>query len=94
MFGEHLIVLDAENFTWHGIEWPPKSQELNRWDFLLWGSIKDRIYKDYQDLLEHLKSAIRKETNFNILQRIMTEFQNRLSTTTVGGGRHFKDLLH
>ena len=96
-FGERLIALDAEKFTGHGIEWPPYSPDLNPCDFFLWGFIKDRIYKNPLNSLENLKSAIRSEIgalDSDTLQRVMTDFRNRLYTTVAADGRHFEHLVH
>ena len=88
-FGERLIILDAKKFTGHGIDWPPYSLDLNLCDFFLWGYIKDRIFRNPRDSLENLKLAI-----INTLQRVMTEFRNRLYNTIMGNSRHFQHLLY
>ena len=40
-----VIALNYSCFTGKGIDWPPYSQELNPYDFFLWGHLKDAIYQ-------------------------------------------------
>ena len=86
-FYELLIALDEKKITVHDIEWPEYILDLNPWDIFLWSYIKDKIYRNPPDSLEDMKSAIRSEIDAfdsNALQRIMTQFWNRLYTIVVG----------
>ena len=80
-FGECLITLHVEKFTMYGIKWSPYSFGMNSQALFLRSYMKDKIYIHSPYSLEGLKSAIRSEINAfdsKILQRVMTEFRNRI----------------
>ncbi|GBM50481.1 hypothetical protein AVEN_127542-1 [Araneus ventricosus] len=74
----------------HGgcVEWPPRSPDMNPWDFFLWGYIKQRVYANPPPTLQELRNRI---TNACAsLSPAMREVQSRVQMRIVAKGHHFE----
>ena len=56
--------------------WPPRSPDLTRAEFFLWGLLKGRVYKNTPHTIEQLKDAIRQEIQAVIVDTLGKVFQN------------------
>jgi len=43
------------------LKWPPRSSDLNPFDYFLWGYLKRRVYSPLPKTLDDLKSNIERE---------------------------------
>jgi len=43
------------------LKWPPKSSDLNPFDYFLWGYLKGRVFSPLPKTLDDLKSNIERE---------------------------------
>ena len=59
-FRDCILALDTLVFTGHGVEWP-SNPGLNPCDNLLWGCLKDRVFKGAPATLQDLRTAISRE---------------------------------
>jgi hypothetical protein len=78
----------------HGL-WPPHSPDLSPYDFYLWGSLKDKVYKANPYTLEELRN-IRCEIlaiSGEELQSIKNNVFLRYTECIQSGGQHFQHLL-
>ena len=77
------------------IEWPPYSPDLNPCDFWLWGSLKDKIYRNRIANLAQRKTAIINAIDQidteNVLPRVFREFEARLMHIVEADGGHFEN---
>ena len=61
--------------------WPPRSPDLTPADFLLWGPLNSKVYKNTPRTIEQLKDAIRQKTeavNVDTLRIIFQNLQKRI----------------
>lgn len=78
------------------IAWPPRSPDLTPLDFFLWGTIKDKVYKEKPYNVEDLKIKIRaavREIRHNTLLKVQTEILRRCQLCVQENGGHFETLL-
>ena len=79
-----------------GFIWAPRSPDLNRCDFFLWGYLKDTVFKDTFQDIPQLKQAIVRAAR-NIPQRVcrdtVTHFQRRVAKCMENRGGHVEYLL-
>lgn len=90
MFPGHLISRFGDT------HWPPRSPDLTMCDFFLWGYLKSRVYESKPHTLDELKGAIKTEIALideNLLQRVHSNFLDRLSSCYEQDGRHMLDVL-
>ena len=50
--------------------WPTRSCDLTRWDYYLWGAVKDKCYADKPETIEALQDNIREAMGEIQLNRI------------------------
>ena len=63
--------------------WPPRSPDLSKCDFFLWGYLKSGVYTHKPRTLNDLKGAIRQEIrpiDRQLLARVMDDFKKGLKT--------------
>lgn len=78
------------------IAWPPRSPDLTPLDFFLWGTIKDKVYKEKPHSVDHLKTNIRAavaEIRHNTLLKVQSEILKRCQLCVQENGGHFEALL-
>ena len=78
------------------IVWPPRSPDLSICDFFLWGWLKSLVYKDKPRTLDELKNSIRNQiasVGVNMLERVETNFQERLRCCVKENGHHMSDVI-
>ena len=76
--------------------WPPRSPDLSRCDFFLWGYLKSRVYAQKPCTLNDLKEAIRQEISSidcQLLAHVMDNFKKRLENCIQEGGRHLTNII-
>lgn len=77
--------------------WPLRSPDLTVCDFFLWeGYLKSRVYHSKPRTLDELKDAIKTGIALideNLLQRVHSNFLDRLSSCYEQDGRHMLDVL-
>jgi len=68
-----------------GVPWSPRSPDLSKCDFFLWGYLKSRVYTHKPRTLNDLKEAIRQEIrpiDRQLLARVMDDFKKGLKTAS------------
>ncbi|KAJ8728535.1 hypothetical protein PYW07_006231 [Mythimna separata] len=79
------------------ILWPPRSPDLNPLDFLYWGCLKDRVYKQRitteEELRQRIQSAVSEINESHFARRIRASFIRRCRLCILVGGRQFEHLL-
>lgn len=78
------------------VEWPARSPDLSPLDFFLWGSLKNKIYKENIINLEQLRANI--VNSFASLerrdiQRAVNNIRRRVNLCLRENGSHFEHLL-
>lgn len=89
-FPDRLISLRGD------LPWPARSPDLAPCDFYLWGYLKSLVYVDRPRNIAHLKNNIRDaiaNIPIDMLQRVETNFRNRLNQCIQNGGRHLTDVI-
>ena len=85
--------------TWIGrrgrIEWPTRSPDLTPLDFFFWGVLKDRLYAQKVDDLEHLKEIITTEastiaSDLDLLKKVCLSVTGRMAECINANGGHFE----
>ena len=79
MFSGHLISRFGD------VPWPPRSPDLSKCDFFLWGYLKSRVYTHKPCMLNDLKEAIRQEIRLidrQLLARVRDDFKKGLKTAS------------
>lgn len=77
--------------------WPPRSPDLTKLDFFLWGYVKERVYQTPPTTLEDMKGRIRnafQEINDHMLRNVSQSFLNRLRLCVQENGRHIEHLIN
>lgn len=77
-------------------QWPPRSPDLTKMDFFLWGYVKDEVYKVPPTTKENMKDRITqvfRNINNNVLNEVSRSFQERLETCLDVNGGHIEHLL-
>lgn len=78
------------------VEWPPRSPDLSKCDFFLWGYLKARVYIERPRTLCQLKEKIRQEINLiaqDMLLRVEASFTKRLQECENGNGHHLMNVI-
>ena len=78
------------------LKWPPRSPDLTKMDFFMWGYIKDQVYKTPPTTKEDMKVRIREvfqNININVLSHVSRAFENRVHYCLEVAGGHFEHLL-
>lgn len=91
VFGDNVISKGPDP-----TRWPPRSPDLNKCDFYLWGSLKAKAYRNNPHTLEELKESIREgiaEISGEELRRVDANMLVRCQSCLNNGGNHFQHLL-
>lgn len=78
------------------VPWPPRSPDLAPCDFFLWGYLKSKVYVNKPRTLADLRDSIRSEIasiTVEMLEKVMTNFGERLQECITMRGRHLSDIL-
>lgn len=76
--------------------WPPRSPDLTKIDFFLWGFVKNEVYKFPTTTKEDMKNRIRnvfQNVTIATLRNVSDAFERRLQRCIDVGGGHFEQLL-
>lgn len=76
-------------------EWPPRSPDLTKMDFFMWGYIKNRVYQETPTTAEDMKNRIREafnSINGEMLRNVSQSFESRLQSCIEVQGGHFEHL--
>ena len=78
------------------VQWPARSPDLSPCNFLLWGYLREKVYRDQTKTKDDLKIAIDREIK-NIPQEmtrnVIKSFRNRLSQCVANGDHHMNDVV-
>ena len=77
--------------------WPPCSPDLNPCDYLLWGYLKDKVFRSAPrtlfDLKERIKESCARVTR-RMLTRVVQNFVLRLQAVRESQGAHVEHVIH
>jgi len=76
--------------------WPPRSPDLTPADFILWGLLKNKVYKNTPRTIEQLKDAIRQKNeavNVDTLGIVFQNLEKRIQVCLDVKGDHFRHRL-
>ena len=78
-------------------EWPPRSPDLTPLDFWFWGHIKQIVYREHIEDVEHLRRRISEAFNRvnedkELLQRVAYAFRHRMQLCVTHSGSHIEQL--
>lgn len=78
------------------VNWPPRSPDLTKIDFFLWGYIKNMVYSEPPTTKNDMKQRIRRafqNISVDILQNVARSFEDRLQFCIEANGGHFEQYL-
>ncbi|CAH2000879.1 unnamed protein product [Acanthoscelides obtectus] len=78
------------------VPWPPRSCDLTRLDFFLWGYLKSKVYVNKPATLQELKNNIIAEINAiepTMLQNVIENFDHRVDVCKSSRGEHLSDII-
>lgn len=78
------------------VDWPPRSPDLSPCDFFLWGYLKNKVYINKPRTVVELKDAIERDIRAiprNMVERVMTNFAQRVDECAKKEGQHLKDII-
>lgn len=77
------------------VEWPPRSPDLTKIDFFLWGYVKEKVFQTppntREDMIERIREAFQ-SINHQTLSNVSRSFTNRLRLCLQQNGGHFEHL--
>lgn len=76
--------------------WPPRSPDLTKMDFFLWGFVKDQVYRIPPTTKDDMKQRITevfRSINNNMLNNVSRAFEERIQACLNNNGGHFEHLL-
>jgi len=76
--------------------WPPRSPDLMRPDYLLWGYLKSRIYQNKPRTIDALKANITEEiqaVTADVLTRTIQNMASRVQSCMDANGGYFQHML-
>ena len=76
--------------------WPARSPDLTAPDYFLWGYLKEKVYSRRLHTIPDLKMAIQEEIRAipnDMIQRVMTNFRERLQQCIDTNGGHLRDVI-
>lgn len=77
------------------VEWPPRSPDLSPMDYAVWGIIKEKVYKQDIQNVEHLKRLITEafqSFDANLCSKICDSLPERISACIAQNGGHFENF--
>ena len=78
------------------ITWPPRSPDLNKLDFFLWGYVKELVYHEPPTTMENMQDSIRvafQLVNNQMLTKVEDSFVKQLRSCIHQNGQHFEHVL-
>ncbi|GFT10766.1 transposable element Tc3 transposase [Trichonephila clavipes] len=89
-FGDRLIS------RFGPVNWPPRSCDLTRLDYFLWGYVKSLVYADKPQTHDHLEDNIRRVI-FDILpqmlENVIENWTSRLDYIRASRGSHMPEII-
>lgn len=79
------------------VNWPPRSPDLTPLDFSIWGILKDEVYREPINSLDHLKARIIEEVNKITPETLLKTLKNltkRINLCIAQNGNLFEHLLN
>lgn len=79
------------------IRWPPRSPDLTKLDFFLWGAVKERVYRTAPTTREDMKARIRmafQEISAATLRNVSQSFLERMRLCVQENGGHIEHLVN
>ena len=74
------------------MRWPPRSPDLNPYDFFLWGFVKDTVFvPPLQDLRNRITAAVAL-VDRDMLTRVWNEMDYRIDVCRITKGGYIKHL--
>ena len=76
--------------------WSPRSCDVIPLDFFLWGHVKDKVYADALQSIQHLKEKMREvidEIEPHLFENVMEHFINRASSCKRSCGVHINYIV-
>lgn len=98
------LIIDYLNETygeqWIGrggpVLWPPRSPDLTKMDFSIWGYVKDQVYKIPPTTIEDMKNRIRncfQNITVEMCRNLSESFERRVEICLQVNGGHFEHLI-
>ena len=78
------------------ITWPPRSPNLTKLDFFLWGYVKELVYHEPPTTMENMQDRIRvafQLVNNQMLTKVEDSFVKRLRSCIHQNGQHIEHVL-
>lgn len=78
------------------VSWPSRSCDLSPLDFFLWGYVKDKVYTDNPQTLEHLKDNIREviaTIQPAMCKKVIENYIKRIDVCQAALGGHLNDVI-
>lgn len=78
------------------IAWPPRSPDLTKMDFSVWGFVKDQVYRISPTTREDMKIRIQncfRSITVEMCRNLNRSFEKRLELCIRENGRHFEHLI-
>lgn len=79
------------------INWPARSPDLTPPDFYLWGTIKQKVYREEPTTIENMRERIRlafvEINDGNRADRVLENFKRRIRLCIEQEGMHFEHLM-
>ena len=76
-----------------GIEWPPRSPDLNPLDFYLWGYLKSIVYtplpRTLDDLQQNIEEAVR-NLDVTVIKKAIRNVRHRARMCLQANGGYFE----
>ena len=77
------------------IHWPARSPDLTPLDFFLWGYVKDKVYSERIESLDHLKTRIQhaiSSIDTATLSNVWKNIHTRINCVTRQEGKHIEQM--
>lgn len=78
------------------VAWPPRSPDLTKLDFFLWGFVKDKVYQSPPTTKEDMKVRIRnaiREVEVDILRNVSESLKKRIAMCILQNGGYIENKL-
>jgi hypothetical protein len=90
------LISKSNRFLPTEVEWPPRSPDLTKPDFFLWGHLKNNFYSSKPRNLEELRLNVTNEIqkiSVETLHKVSENMVNRVRLCLAMNGGHFQQLL-
>ena len=78
------------------LEWAARSPDLTPLDFYLWGYVKQKVYKNYHNDLDELRTSITNVIHSiqpDVLKTVFSNISKRLNLVIQKNGAHIEQFL-